>query len=71
MKQPEALASLVGILGVTVIIIHDYAYRRADAGRGEGDYEFGGLITHAGADMVILSLVLAAGVWAWSKWGPL
>lgn len=43
--------------GFMVTFVHDYAYRRVDT--GEGDYEFGHLISHAGTDMVIVTLVIA------------
>jgi hypothetical protein len=69
MKQPEALATLGGVVGAVSIVIHDYAYRRVDG--GDGDYEFGGLITHAGADMAIVTAAIALAVWAWAKWGSM
>lgn len=49
---------LLMVTGVLVTFVHDYAYRRVDSPR-TGDYEFGGLITHAGTDMLILTLIVA------------
>jgi hypothetical protein len=69
MKKPEALAALVGAVGTAVIVVHDYTYRRVDT--GQGDYDLGGLITHAGADMVILTAILVSVAWGWAKWGQL
>ncbi len=44
--------------GGAITFVHDYTYRRVDVG-GLGDYEFDGLITHAGTDMLILTFVIA------------
>lgn len=52
------LFALMLISGALVIFVHDFAYRRADT-EGTGDYELGGWITHAGTDMIILTIVLA------------
>ncbi len=49
---------LLAVTGVLITFVHDYAYRRADD-EGFGDYEFGGLITHAGTDMLILTIIIA------------
>lgn len=56
---PIALA----LAGLFATAIHDYAYRRVDG--GAGDYELGGLLSHAGSDMVIVTglLVLVALFW--------
>lgn len=42
--------------GLILVAVHDFAYRRVDG--GEGDYELGGLVTHAGADMIIVTGIL-------------
>ncbi len=57
MRGPRLFALLM-VAGVLVTFVHDYAYRRVDGGE-LGDYEFGGLITHAGTDMLILTIILA------------
>lgn len=51
------------IAGLTATAIHDYAYRRVD--NGTGDYELGGLITHAGSDMLIVVMVLVVITLVW------
>jgi len=56
------LALLVS--GLFVTAVHDYAYRRVDTA-GEGDYELWGLVTHAGSDMIITTLVLATIALLW------
>ncbi len=60
-KIPETwkLVLLLVATGVVVTFVHDYAYRRADV-TGTGDYEFGGLVSHAGTDILVTTLVLAA-----------
>ncbi len=44
--------------GIVVTFVHDYAYRRV-ASRATGEYEFGGLISHAGTDMLITTIVIS------------
>ncbi len=64
------LFALLMVTGIIITFIHDYAYRRVD--RGEfGDYEFGGLISHAGTDMLTIALILAgvAGFYTRSRKG--
>ncbi len=51
------LFGLLMATGFIVTFVHDYAYRRVDA--GEGEYEFGGLLSHAGTDMLITTFVIA------------
>ncbi len=58
------LPVLLTVGGLIVTFVHDYAYRRADTA-GTGDYEFGGLVSHAGTDMLILTAVLAFTAWIW------
>ncbi len=53
-------------VGFMVMAIHDYAYRRADV-TGIGDYEFGGVISHAGTDILIAALVIAAVAVLWCQ----
>jgi hypothetical protein len=54
----RARSVLMLATGAVVIFVHDFAYRRVDSGVGQ--YELGGIISHAGADMVILTVILAA-----------
>ncbi len=61
------LPTLLIIGGLIVTFIHDYAYRRADT-TGTGDYEFGGVVSHAGTDMLILTAVLAFTTWVWLRY---
>lgn len=63
------LFALMIAAGTGVVAIHDYAYRRVDIAH-VGDYELGGLLTHAGTDMVILTLVLATVALLWANQGP-
>ncbi len=56
--RPVRLFVLLMMTGVVVTFVHDYAYRRADD-EGFGDYEFGGLISHAGTDMLIVTTIVA------------
>ena len=42
--------------GVGTIAVHEFLYRRFTL---DGDYEFGGLITHAGVDMAIQAVIVA------------
>ncbi len=58
------LFALLIASGVAITFVHDYAYRRADV-TGSGDYEIGGLVSHAGTDMLILTAVLAIVAWLW------
>ncbi len=52
------LFALLLATGLVLMFFHDYAYRRADV-TNTGDYEFGGLVSHAGADILATTLVLA------------
>jgi hypothetical protein len=52
------LPAVLLIAGLILTVVHDYAYRRVDD--GSGDYELGGLISHAGSDMLIVVFVLTA-----------
>ncbi len=61
------LAALLIAAGLVVTLIHDYAYRRGDSA-GTGDYELGGLVSHAGTDLMILTVVLAAIAFMWANW---
>lgn len=65
--HPERqLYVLLVAVGVLITFVHDYAYRRADSA-GTGDYELGGLVSHAGTDILVVTLVLAAAgaLWVW------
>lgn len=50
---------LLLVTGTALLLVHDFAYRRADV-TGTGDYEFGGLVSHAGADILVTTLILSA-----------
>ncbi len=52
MKPHIVGPALIAVTGGFVTFVHDYAYRRV----GGDDYEFGGLISHAGTDMLITTL---------------
>jgi hypothetical protein len=54
--------------GGIVTFVHDFTYRRADTA-GTGDYELGGWITHAGTDMLIVTVVLATIALAYTSRG--
>ncbi len=60
------LFALLVSTGVVLTFFHDAAYRRADV-TGEGDYEFGGLISHAGADILATTLALAVVAVLWTS----
>ena len=68
MRAPDSLKlfALLTTAGLLVLAIHDFAYRRADV-TGEGDYEFGGLISHAGADILVTTVVLAVVAVLWTS----
>ncbi len=59
-----SLFLLLIVVGLMVTFVHDYAYRRADI-TGDGDYEFGGLLSHAGTDIIVTTLVLALVALMW------
>ncbi len=66
MNRPGAgLFALLILAGAMVTFVHDYAYRRADV-TGTGDYEFGGLLSHAGTDILIVTVVLAVVALTWA-----
>ena len=60
------LFGLMLLAGGLVTFVHDLAYRRADTAN-TGDYELGGWITHAGTDMVILTIVLVTTALAYTS----
>ncbi len=66
--RPVRLFVLLMVTGVLVTFVHDYAYRRADAAR-LGDYEFGGLLSHAGTDMLVLTIVLTTAAILYARSG--
>lgn len=53
--------ALIVFTGAFVTFVHDYAYRRV----GGTDYELGGLISHAGTDMLITTAACAAVAFAY------
>ncbi len=70
MRAPASLKlfALLIASGLTLLLVHDFAYRRADV-TGTGDYEFGGLISHAGADILVVTLILSAVAVMWTSRG--
>lgn len=63
--MPERLV-LPGLLfasGLILTGVHDYAYRRV----GGDDYELGGLLSHAGTDMLTVTIVLALVALVWDS----
>ncbi len=59
------LAGLLLLSGLVITGVHDYAYRRG----GGGDLELGGLVSHAGTDMLIMTVLLAAVALLWQAAG--
>ncbi len=54
--RPHIVApALILATGGFITFVHDYAYRRV----GGADYEIGGLISHAGSDMVVVTIASA------------
>jgi len=70
MRAPASLKlfALLFASGLVLLLVHDFAYRRADV-TGTGDYEFGGIISHAGADILVTTLILAALSVLWTSRG--
>ncbi len=60
------LFALLITTGLLVTFVHDYAYRRADV-TGTGDYEFGGLVSHAGTDILVTTVILATVAVLWTN----
>lgn len=60
------LFALLLATGAAITGVHDFTYRRVDVA-DEGDYELGGLLTHAASDMVILTLVMAVVALVWAN----
>lgn len=56
-----SLPLLLLAVGLFVTAVHDYAYRRV----GGDDFELGGLISHAGSDMLVVTFALTATAWLW------
>ena len=60
--RPHIVApALVATTGAFVTFVHDYAYRRT----GGDDYEVWGLLSHAGADMLVTTFACALVVFAY------
>ncbi len=70
MRAPASLKlfALLIASGLVLLLVHDFAYRRADV-FGTGDYEFGGLISHGGADILVTALILSALAVLWTSRG--
>jgi hypothetical protein len=67
MAAPNSLKlfALLMSTGLALLLVHDFAYRRADV-TGSGDYEFGGIISHAGADILVVTLIISAMAVLWT-----
>lgn len=63
MSDRVRLPLLLGVTGSFITGVHDYAYRRV----GGDDYEFGGLISHAGSDMLVVTIALASVALLWER----
>lgn len=59
------LALLTGAFGV---LVHEVIYRQTIS-PGEADYELYGTITHAGVDLVLLTLLIGFALWIQSSAG--
>ncbi len=66
MKDSLKQFALLMTTGLLVLLVHDFAYRRADV-TGAGDYEFGGLVSHAGTDILVTTAVLAVVALLWTN----
>lgn len=62
-KYHLGLPLLLLFVGAATVFVHDFAYRRVD--QGDGQYELGGWISHAGADMVVTTLFIVMTAWLW------
>lgn len=60
------LFALLVVAGLMITFVHDYAYRRGDV-TGTGDYELNGLVSHAGTDILIVTVILAVTAWLWAR----
>lgn len=49
------LPALIAGMGGFVTFVHEYTYRRV----GGDDYELGGLLSHAGTDMLVVTVACA------------
>jgi Co/Zn/Cd efflux system component len=65
-RERALFALWLGFAGAFVTFVHDYAYRRT----GGDDFEMWGLVSHAGADMLITTaaLIVAALVWTGTRY---
>lgn len=57
------LPALLFAVGVFITAVHDYAYRRV----GGDDYELGGWVSHAGTDMLTVTVALALVALVWER----
>jgi hypothetical protein len=67
-KERALFAAWLLFVGGFVTFVHDYAYRRT----GGDDFEMGGLVSHAGADMIVttIAVTIAALVWVAARSRP-
>lgn len=65
MRHRLALPLLLLTVGAFTTAVHDYAYRRV----GGADYELGGWISHAGTDMLTVTIALALVALIWESRG--
>lgn len=61
LRERALFAAWLLFAGGFVTFVHDYAYRRT----GGADFEVGGLISHAGADMLITTVAVTIAAVAW------
>lgn len=57
------LPAVLFTTGLILTFVHDYAYRRV----GGDDYELGGLVSHAGTDMLTVTIALALVALIWER----
>lgn len=57
------LPGLLFAVGVFVTAVHDYAYWRV----GGDDYELGGWVSHAGTDMLTVTVALTLVALLWER----
>lgn len=55
------------VTGLILVVVHEGIYRRTVTA-GESDYELGGLITHAGIDILGAVLIISFVLWVAETW---
>ena len=54
-RRATVLAPMLTIIGLVVVAIHEVVYRQT----GGTDFDLVGVVSHAGADMLIVTFILA------------